>query len=170
MNMNQFLKYHPSLVYADDMQQAIKPLSQLGITDFAHVRTDQTGSITGNASHPEFFENYFREGFCSCDYSIDNQDELVLRQQQIELFMRDMGDNANAVSRYKFQHACNVEVTRRERQCAALLLDGKSSREIAEALSISNRTVEVYFKRLKKRFGSKNKIQLVKHILEADIF
>jgi DNA-binding CsgD family transcriptional regulator len=61
------------------------------------------------------------------------------------------------------------ELSRRELQCALYLLDGKTSIEIAQTLNISPRTVEVYFARLKKRFGSKNLAQLVRHLVEAGI-
>jgi DNA-binding CsgD family transcriptional regulator len=61
------------------------------------------------------------------------------------------------------------ELSRRELQCAIYLLDGKTSLEIAGILNISVRTVEVYFNRLKIRFGSKNKIQLVRHLIEAGL-
>lgn len=57
-------------------------------------------------------------------------------------------------------------LSRREYQCAYFLLDGLTSKDIGEKLDISSRTVEVYFERLKTRFNSKNKIQLVKHLME----
>lgn len=55
---------------------------------------------------------------------------------------------------------------KREYQCAYLMLDGLTSKEIGDFLHISPRTVEVYFDRLKQRFNSKNKIQLAKHLME----
>ena len=55
---------------------------------------------------------------------------------------------------------------RREYECAHYLLDGYTSKEIAEKLNISSRTVEVYFERLKTRFNSRNKLQLVRHLME----
>ena len=61
------------------------------------------------------------------------------------------------------------QLSRREHQCAFLLLQGKTSKEIAEVLHISPRTVEVYFERLKSRFGSKNKIHLARHLMEAEL-
>ncbi len=59
-----------------------------------------------------------------------------------------------------------IALCRREKQCAFLLLQGKTSPEIAEMLKLSKRTVEVYFERLRMRFGSRNKIQLVRHLME----
>lgn len=56
---------------------------------------------------------------------------------------------------------------RREMQCAMYLLEGKTAVEIATLLHLSPRTIEVYFDRLRERFGSKNKIQLARHLIEA---
>lgn len=61
------------------------------------------------------------------------------------------------------------ELSRRELQCALYLLEGKTAAEMAQVLNISPRTVEVYIIRLKKRFGSKNKVQLARHLVEAGL-
>lgn len=47
-------------------------------------------------------------------------------------------------------------LTRREREVFSLLGDGKTSKEIALALELSYRTVEVYRARLLKKFGVSN--------------
>jgi len=62
------------------------------------------------------------------------------------------------------------KLSRRELQCAYYLLEGRTSKDISELLHISQRTVEVYFERLKKQFDSKNKIQLAHHLTQANIF
>lgn len=62
-----------------------------------------------------------------------------------------------------------THLSRRELQCAICLLKGKTSLETASLLYISPRTVEVYILRLRKRFGSKNRIQLVKSLLESGL-
>lgn len=67
-------------------------------------------------------------------------------------------------------HSQLISLPDREHECAYYLIDGLSTKEIAKKLNISPRTVEVYFERLKKRFGSKNKFQLVRHILENKVY
>lgn len=50
----------------------------------------------------------------------------------------------------------------RELQTLSLLASGKSTREIAESLSLSNKTVETYCTRLYNKLDLKNKAELIK--------
>lgn len=58
---------------------------------------------------------------------------------------------------------------RRELQCALLLLEGRTAKEVAETLNISARTVESYLIRLKERFEAKNIVQLTRALIEAGV-
>ncbi|QPM88838.1 helix-turn-helix transcriptional regulator [Pseudooceanicola algae] len=49
-----------------------------------------------------------------------------------------------------------IPLTRREREIVSLLAEGDTSKEIAIALDISHRTVEVYRAKLLKKFGVSN--------------
>mgnify|MGYP002172486697 CR=1 FL=1 len=51
-------------------------------------------------------------------------------------------------------------ISSREKQCAQHLIAGMTSKETANLLCISPRTVEVYLERLKSRFQCRNKVQL----------
>lgn len=53
------------------------------------------------------------------------------------------------------------EFTSRELECVPLLLKGLSSKQIAERLKISFRTVEVYIENLKRKTGTYNKKELI---------
>ena len=53
-------------------------------------------------------------------------------------------------------------LSQRERQILKLVADGKTSREIAERLSISPKTVDTYRSRLMSKIGVKNLAGLVK--------
>ncbi len=55
-------------------------------------------------------------------------------------------------------------MTRREAQCLLLLHDGLSAKQSANELNLSQRTVEVYLDKLKKRFNSRTKIELMSKI------
>lgn len=53
-------------------------------------------------------------------------------------------------------------LTKREKQILALVLDGKSNKEIAENLNVSKRTAEVHRFNLMKKLDVKNLIELTK--------
>lgn len=54
-----------------------------------------------------------------------------------------------------------VEMTGREREVAQLLIEGKSSKEIARLLDISSRTVEAHRARLLRKFNVKTVVELI---------
>ncbi|MBB70884.1 MAG: hypothetical protein CMF50_00610 [Legionellales bacterium] len=85
---------------------------------------------------------------------------LMLDQDEIAAYLESIG------SREPCEEALN-SITRREFQCAHYMLHGMTSKEIGAKIHISPRTVEVYLERLRNRFGSKNKIELARHLIEA---
>ncbi|QIL73153.1 PAS and helix-turn-helix domain-containing protein [Diaphorobacter sp. HDW4B] len=58
-----------------------------------------------------------------------------------------------------------AELTGREREVAARLLDGMTSKEIGKALDISHRTVEIYRARLMRKYGASTAADLVQKLL-----
>jgi len=69
------------------------------------------------------------------------------------------------VQMYDSKPFANTPVlTSRERQIADLVLKGSTNREIAAALSISERTVEVHMTSIMSRIGVRSRHQLVDHI------
>jgi PAS domain S-box-containing protein len=56
-------------------------------------------------------------------------------------------------------------MTPRERDIAALLIEGKTGKEIGRALGISFRTVDIYKTRLLRKYGVTNSPELVKRLL-----
>ena len=52
------------------------------------------------------------------------------------------------------QRPVKAELTAREREVAALLIDGLTSKEIGKRLAISHRTVEIYRARLMRKYGA----------------
>jgi PAS domain S-box-containing protein len=58
-------------------------------------------------------------------------------------------------------------LTPRERDVAALLIDGKTGKEIAKALSISPRTVDIYRARLLRKYGVSNTPALIGLLLRG---
>ncbi|GGH54127.1 LuxR family transcriptional regulator [Comamonas phosphati] len=59
------------------------------------------------------------------------------------------------------QRPVKAELTGREREVAARLLEGLTSKEIGKALDISHRTVEIYRARLMRKYGASTAADLV---------
>lgn len=59
------------------------------------------------------------------------------------------------------QRPVKADLTGREREVAARLLEGLTSKEIGKALSISHRTVEIYRARLMRKYGASTAADLV---------
>jgi PAS domain S-box-containing protein len=59
----------------------------------------------------------------------------------------------------------SAELTPREREVAALLMDGLTSKEIGKALAISHRTVEIHRARLMRKYQAHSTPDLVHRLL-----
>lgn len=63
----------------------------------------------------------------------------------------------------------NVNLTKREIQCAVYFLHGLSAKESARHLGITDRTVESYLKAIRKKLHCGNKAEFIKVLLENGI-
>ncbi|UJW83576.1 PAS and helix-turn-helix domain-containing protein [Hydrogenophaga sp. SL48] len=63
------------------------------------------------------------------------------------------------------RRAVKAELTGREREVAALLMDGLTSKEIGKLLGISHRTVEIYRARLMRKYQAHSTPDLVHRLL-----
>ncbi|WP_291011950.1 LuxR C-terminal-related transcriptional regulator [Hydrogenophaga sp.] len=63
------------------------------------------------------------------------------------------------------RRAVRAELTPREREVAALLMDGLTSKEIGKALAISHRTVEIHRARLMRKYQAHSTPDLVHRLL-----
>jgi FixJ family two-component response regulator len=61
------------------------------------------------------------------------------------------------------------ELTERERQVAALIADGASSKQAALTLGISPRTVELHRAHIMEKLGARNAADLVRIVLTRPI-
>lgn len=61
----------------------------------------------------------------------------------------------------------SAALTPREREIAALLIEGLTSKRIGQRLSISPRTVDVYRARLMRKYGAATTAELVNKLLSA---
>jgi DNA-binding CsgD family transcriptional regulator len=60
-------------------------------------------------------------------------------------------------------------LSRRERQILGFVAEGKTSREIAESLTISSKTVDTYRSRLMRKINAKNVAGLIKFAIQHGI-
>jgi DNA-binding CsgD family transcriptional regulator len=60
-----------------------------------------------------------------------------------------------------------AELTPREREVAAHLMEGLTSKAIGRALGISHRTVEIYRARLMRKYQASTTVELVHKLLGA---
>ncbi|HQQ70320.1 MAG TPA: PAS and helix-turn-helix domain-containing protein [Alicycliphilus sp.] len=65
------------------------------------------------------------------------------------------------------QRPVKAELTAREREVAARLLEGMTSKEIGRALDISHRTVEIYRARLMRKYSASTSADLVQKLLHG---
>ena len=63
------------------------------------------------------------------------------------------------------RRAVRAELTGREREVAALLMDGLTSKEIGKVLAISHRTVEIHRARLKRKYQAHSTPDLVHRLM-----
>jgi PAS domain S-box-containing protein len=63
------------------------------------------------------------------------------------------------------RRAVRAELTPREREVAAFLMDGLTSKEIGKLLAISHRTVEIYRARLMRKYQAGSSVDLVHKLI-----
>ncbi len=105
-------------------------------------------------------------------------DERVMRRLSGELFWCHVSGRAldpkapHAAGIWAFEdlssrRALKVEFTAREREIAALLIEGLTSKLIGKRLNISPRTVDVYRARLMRKTGAATTPELVNKLLSG---
>jgi PAS domain S-box-containing protein len=105
-------------------------------------------------------------------------DERVMKRADGELFWCHVSGRAldprepHAAGIWAFEdlsarRALKVDFTAREREIAALLIDGLTSKQIGRKLEISPRTVDVYRARLMRKTGAATTPELVNKLLSG---
>jgi PAS domain S-box-containing protein len=106
-------------------------------------------------------------------------DDRVMRRANGELFWCHVAGRAldpedpHAAGVWSFQdlsarRVLKVDFTGREREIAALLVDGLTSKEIGRKLDISPRTVDVYRARLMRKMNAGTTAELVHRLLAGE--
>ena len=105
-------------------------------------------------------------------------DERIMKRLSGELFWCHVSGRAldpqqpHAAGIWSFEdlsarRRVGAELTPREREIAALLIDGLTSKRIGARLAISPRTVDVYRARLIRKYGASTTHDLVNKLLSA---
>ena len=128
-------------------------------------------------THDEF-ERTGARIVASLDKSGCYADERVMKRASGELFWCHVSGRAldprhpHAAGIWSFEdlsprRKVKAELTAREREIAALLIEGLTSKLIGKRLEISPRTVDVYRGRLMKKYGAATTPDLVHKLLRA---
>jgi PAS domain S-box-containing protein len=128
-------------------------------------------------THDEF-ERTGQRIVASLDASGFYADERVMKRISGELFWCHVSGRAldpaepHSAGIWCFEdlssrRALKVEITAREREIAALLIEGLTSKQIGKRLEISPRTVDVYRARLMRKFDAATTTDLVHKLLSA---
>lgn len=67
MNLQQILKKHPNMLYANEIAAICRPLEKLGITYFAHAVVDRKSQFAAISNHPQFTEHYVSNAYFNAD-------------------------------------------------------------------------------------------------------
>ncbi|KUF09668.1 PAS and helix-turn-helix domain-containing protein [Pseudoponticoccus marisrubri] len=120
------------------------------------------------------FERIGRLGAQVMAVSGQYRDERIMRRNGGELFWcRVRGQSLDAAAPFaravwSFADISETRpatgLTLRERQVAKMMAEGLTSKEIAQGLDISPRTVEVHRARLLTKFNARNSLELVAHL------
>lgn len=102
-----------------------------------------------------------------CDYFLEQAASLIKLVEMNKIILPfhndklDFIDSNNAEWISESNSDLSKSITKRQLECAKLLLAGKKNWEIATALNLSPRTVEHYLNHLKTKLKSKNKTELI---------
>lgn len=103
-------------------------------------------------------------------------DERIMRRSSGELFwchvtgaaLIQQDPHASGIWTFEdlsARRSVSAELTPREREVAALVVEGKTSKQIGRQIGLSPRTVEMHRSRLMRKFGATTSGELLHHLL-----
>jgi DNA-binding NarL/FixJ family response regulator len=139
--------------------------------ELAHLVLEQYPEIKiGIYSHMldrESILNSFKMGvlgYLSKSAGIEEIIEFVLTINRGERYVRGIVANIIFESENFFRKQKNFNITKRELEIIQLILDGKKNREIADILSIAERTVEFHKQNIYIKLNVNNSVDLYKTV------
>jgi len=121
------------------------------------------------------FACYFKEQSISIRKKAENFDRRFLQCREIELdpsldYYQQSCKNLNvALKVKKYFLSEDITISTKELDCAILLLQGKTSKEIAKSLNNSPRTIEAHLNNMKLKLGCHNKSALISKLLKLNV-
>jgi DNA-binding CsgD family transcriptional regulator len=147
---------------------------------FAATRPEQLNGKSFELLYPthDEFERTGARIVASLDQRGFYADERIMKRLSGELFWCHVSGRAldpkhpHAAGIWCFEdlsarRRVGTELTAREREIAALLIEGLTSKRIGQRLAISPRTVDVYRARLMRKYGASTTPELVNKLLSA---
>jgi PAS domain S-box-containing protein len=166
------------LVLSKDRQMQSCNLQLLAM--FGATRPEQLNGQSFELLYPthDEFERTGARIVASLDQRGFYADERIMKRLSGELFWCHVSGRAldpqhpHAAGIWSFEdlsarRRVGTELTAREREVAALLIEGLTSKRIGMRLSISPRTVDVYRARLMRKYGASTTPELVNKLLRA---
>jgi DNA-binding CsgD family transcriptional regulator len=147
---------------------------------FAATRPEQLNGQSFELLYPthDEFERTGARIVASLDKRGFYADERIMKRLSGELFWCHVAGRAldprqpHAAGIWSFEdlsarRRVGIELTAREREIAALLIEGLTSKRIGLRLAISPRTVDVYRARLMRKYGASTTPELVNKLLSV---
>ena len=150
------------------------------VSMFAATRPEQLNGHSFEMLYPthDEFERTGARIVASLDKHGIYADERIMKRQTGELFWCHVAGRAldprqpHAAGIWSFEdlsarRRVGIELTAREREIAALLIEGLTSKRIGLRLAISPRTVDVYRARLMRKHGAATTPELINKLLSV---
>ena len=74
--MADIISKHPALIHSQDMETICRPLTNLGITYFAHVNVTKQGHFSGISNNAKFAEHYLKNKYYNADIHLAKKNNL----------------------------------------------------------------------------------------------
>ncbi len=103
----------------------------------------------------------------SANNQLSKANKLIndLNQLMTKHFTQDSNIMAKAIHQPNLLSMANnslkIQLSRRERECLALLLKGNSAKQTGRVLNLSPRTIESYLEAIKRKFDCRTKIEII---------
>lgn len=149
---------------------------ELGLALLQQLRTEQPSMkavVLLNSRRPELIVRAFRSGalgvfcrstldmLCKCIASV-HQGQVWANSEELGYVLAALADVPPP--QMLAGHILSL-LSRREREVVAYLVEGRTNREIAETLGISQHTVKNYLFKIFEKVGMSNRVELVSNLL-----
>ncbi len=111
--------------------------------------------------NPEKFRQFYIGGIAN----FQNKKYLTSRQIDIQEQKRKQTKRVKYFVGHPYE---DIQLTRREAQCLAVIVRGTTNLKASEKLDLSIRTIEFYVRNLREKLDCKTKIELITKVGQSD--